>query len=150
MMINKKMAIIALVFFFSLLSSKSFAQFLDLKGVTVKAISTESIVDGENIPGTCDMIFNVSLADKILVHNVFEDGYISASQIYSLSDVEKYTEQENTVFKFTAISGVSGNSFYYKITINKEGKLSSLILTQMDKSTVSYFGSVSALRTLKQ
>ena len=149
-MINKKMAIIALVFFFSFLGSKSFAQFLNLKGVTVLATTTESIVDGEKISGTCDMSYNVSFADNILAHNVFEDGYVSASQIYSLSDIEKYTEQENTIFKFTATSGVSGNSFYYKIIIDKEGKLSSLILTQMDKSSVSYFGSVSELRTFKQ
>ncbi len=150
MHLKKIVSVVVVCFFLLAKAEVGFAQYLDLKGMTVLALSKVYTENGELQTEKCDQSYNISFTDKILVHNVYKDGYIDASQIYAITNLEKYTEDGNTIFKLTATSGVSGNEYYYKVSITKDGKLKSLVLTQMDKTSAMFTGDVSELRTYKQ
>jgi phage/plasmid primase-like uncharacterized protein len=61
-----------------------------------------------------------------------------------------FMDGDITIFKFDAISGVSGNRFKYEIKIDKDGKLISLKLTQPGGTIDIFKGGVSNLKTFKQ
>ena len=57
---------------------------------------------------------------------------------------------ENTIYKFEALSGLSGKRYTYEIEINKDGKLISLKLTQPDGAKETFKGGLSILKTFNQ
>ena len=57
---------------------------------------------------------------------------------------------ENTIFKMDALSGVSGSTYKYKISVDKDGKLISLLQTHTDDSKTTYTGGVTVLKTYVQ
>lgn len=94
-------------------------------------------------------IFNVSFYDKILTHTVFaeEEDEIQDSQIYQITNMEVITEN---IFAFTAKSGVSGNSYDYRINLtDKENPVFEQILRD-ESYKVRYKGTFSELKTFEQ
>ena len=139
---------LALVLFMA--SSAAYAQYTTLNGVTVHARSMLYVSNGEVKTETISQIYNCSFKDNILVHNIIEDGIVSNSQIYKLKNVKIYMDGENTIFKMDALSGVSGFTYKYKISVDKDGKLISLLLTNTDDSKTTYTGGITVLKTYEQ
>jgi hypothetical protein len=129
---------------------KSNAHFIDLKGITVQASTELYMQDGEIKSETVDQIYNVSFKDGILMHNIFKDGSISDSQVYQLKDVKATVDGDDTKFTFGAMSGVSGNVYKYTLTIDKDGRLISLVVAQPTGEKTTYNGGASTLKTFKQ
>jgi hypothetical protein len=126
------------------------AQFLNFKGLTVQATSNLYIERDEPKSETVDQLYIMSFSDKILTHIIFSEGSVSDSQIYQMEYDISFMDGENTIYKFDAVSGLSGNRFKYEIKIAKDGKLISLKLTQPSGSITIFKGGVSTLKTFKQ
>lgn len=127
------------------------AQYTSLKGVTIQASSVSYYDSGLLKNNTVNELYTFSFVDEILVHNVYNAGTISASQVYSLVSVEKYMDGLITTFKGISISGVSGKKYKYEIKISEEGKLIQMIRTQPDGISNEIFkGGIIELKTFKQ
>jgi hypothetical protein len=126
------------------------AQFLDLKGIVVNANSHMYISDNDIKTETTSQLYHFSFTDNILVHTILLDGAVDVSQIYKLTVDSKFMDGDITVFKCSALSGVSGNTFKYEIKIDKSGKLLAVVIIQpngIDKDT--YKGGIVELKTFK-
>jgi hypothetical protein len=134
----------------AILAISSNAQFLNLKGLTVQATSNLYIEKDEPKSATVDQLYVMSFSDKILTHIIYSKGSVSNSQIYQMENETNFMDGDITIFKFDAISGVSGNRFKYEIKIDKDGKLISLKLTQPGGTIDIFKGGVSNLKTFKQ
>lgn len=129
------------------------AQFLNLKGLkglTVQATSNLYIEKDEPKSVTVDQLYVMSFSDKFLTHVIYSEGSVSDSQIYQIENDTNFMDGENTIYKFDAISGLSGNRFKYEIKIAKDGKLISLKLTQPSGTSYIFKGKVFILNTFKQ
>ena len=94
-------------------------------------------------------IYNVSFKDKLLVHTVFDEkeDKISDSQVYQIENMDV---SGDNVFTFSAKSGLSGNSYIYRMNL---GDMSKSIFEQLykeDKYTVRFSGAYSSLKTFVQ
>ncbi len=128
-----------------------YAQYTDLKGVTIQASSVSYYDSGQLKNITTDELYTFSFNDGIMVHNVYSSGTISASQVYSLISIEKYMDGLITTFKGISVSGISGKKYMYEIKISEEGKLLQMIRTQPDGITKEFFkGGILELKTYKQ
>ena len=134
----------------AIIAISSNAQFLNLKGLTVQATSNLYIEKDEPKSATVDQLYVMSFSDKILTHIIYSKGSVSNSQIYQMENETNFMDGDITIFKFDAISGVSGNRFKYEIKIDKDGKLISLKLTQPGGTIDIFKGGVSNLKTFKQ
>ena len=126
------------------------AQYLNLKGITVQATTILYIENNEPQSVTVDQLYAISFTDKILTHVIYSKGSISDSQIYQIENDTNFINGENTIYKFEALSGISGNRFHYEIKIDKDGKLLSLKVIQPDGTSTIFNGSISKLKTYKQ
>ncbi len=131
-------------------SIKANAQYLDMKGVTIQVKSGAYIENGETISFAVHHIYNISFSDALLIHNIFDNEVIDKSQIYKLSNIDKYMDGSITIYKFDALSGVSGLTYKYEMKIDIDGKLKSLILTESGGEKTTYNGGISELRTYRQ
>ena len=125
------------------------AQFLDKKGFVVGAYSYDYIDAGETVTTKCDQAYSISLTDKMLCHTIYVDGYIDQSQLYQLSNIEKFMDGENTIIKITATSGMTGKTYDYKLSIGADGKLIALSLTDKD-GAINYHGDLLEMKTFVQ
>lgn len=133
---------------FTLLNAQ--AQYLDLKGIVVNATSHMYIQDNDIKTETTSQLYHFSFMDNILVHTILIDGALDVSQFYQLTVDSKFMDGDVTVFKCSALSGVSGNTFKYEIKIDKSGKLLAVVVIQpngIDKDT--YKGGIIELKTFK-
>ncbi len=127
------------------------AQFSNLKGITIQATSKLYVEDNEAKSENLDQLFNVSFKDLILVHNIFADDIISVSQVYQLNSVNNTVDRVGkTIYKFNALSGLSGNTFRYEVKVDKDGKLESLVLEEPGGTKTTYKGGITELKTFKQ
>ncbi|MDA3614052.1 hypothetical protein [Polluticaenibacter yanchengensis] len=113
---------IILTALFLVMSSGLFAQFTDLKGIAFYSNKYET---EEGKEGTCNEYYSFSFTDKVLSHLVLTDkSEYSDNQFYKITKFEsKYIkETEKTVFTIEALSGISGNTYTYVITIYNSGK----------------------------
>jgi hypothetical protein len=134
-----------------MLSIGANAQYLGFKGLTIQANTILFIEEGEPKSVNTDQIFAVSFSDKILVHLIYSDQVINESQVYNIENDTSFISEGNTIYKFDAVSGVSGKRYYYEIKIDNVGQLSSLKLTQPQKDDFTiYKGGISKLTTFKQ
>lgn len=94
-------------------------------------------------------IYNISLTDKVLVHNVFADegDEIEDSQVYQITDMEELSEG---VVVFTALSGVTGNSYEYRLKVVESGESTLTLVKKDDDYNIRYNGTVSTLKLFKQ
>ena len=99
---------------------------------------------------TWDQVYNISFADNIMAHVVFDSGYVYNSQIYQLLKIEKKMIGKVSNFTFTALSGISGSKYYYELNITEDGRLQSLKRTQESGEVSVFTGDISELRTFKQ
>lgn len=94
-------------------------------------------------------IYNISLKDRVLVHNVFEDGVegVSDSQVYQITEVKESGANE---IVFYAKSGVSGKLYEYRL-VDAEGAVPALWLKVADEDyDMRYNGMVSTMKTFQQ
>lgn len=94
-------------------------------------------------------VYNISIKDMLLVHNVFdqETNELSDSQIYQITEVKQEGEDKMIFF---AKSGVSGKTYQYRLFM-KEGEPASLFLVLADEEyDLRYNGVVTPLKTWKQ
>lgn len=127
------------------------AQFVDLKGITIQATSRMYIENNEAKSEKLDQLFNISFKDMIMVHTIFIGGIIDQSQVYQLNTVNKYVDSDGlTVFKFNAVSGLSGNTYRYDARVGKDGILESFLLQEPGGTKTTYKGGITALKTFIQ
>jgi hypothetical protein len=144
-----KRLIIALLFVIPGISLN--AQYLGYEGFTIQANKILFIEDEEPKIVDTDQVFVISFSDKVFVHLIFSDGSIDDSQIYKIESNTSFVDDEKTIYKFEALSGLSGNTFYYEIKINGDGTLESLKLTQPNQvDFIIYKGGISELKTFNQ
>jgi hypothetical protein len=146
---NTKNILIAVIFICFTQVAK--AQFAELKGITIQATSKLYVEDNEAKSENLDQLFNVSFKDMILVHNIHADGVISVSQVYQLNSVKNTVDRlGKTIYKFNALSGLSGNTFKYEAKVDKEGKLESMVIEEPGGTKTTYKGGITELKTFKQ
>jgi hypothetical protein len=89
---------------------------------------------------------NVSFPDSLLIHNIFdESGKIIDSQIYQITEANS----EGELIMFSALSGVSGNTYYYVLK-SEEDNYVLLQYFQDDNSFYLYDAETTDLKTFKQ
>ncbi len=135
---------------FLLITQISKAQYLDLKGLVANITLAEYVENKETKSYYVSQTYSISFTDEILSHIIIKDKTVDNAQMYKVGMVEKFLDGDNTIIKFDALSGISGNTFKYKISINKEGKLNSMIVTEKDDTVTTYYGGISNLKTFKQ
>lgn len=94
-------------------------------------------------------IYNISLKDRVLVHNVFEDGTdgVSDSQVYQITEIR---ESEGKEIVFFAKSGVTGKLYEYRL-VDAEGEVPALWLKVNNEDyDMRYNGMVSTMKTYQQ
>ncbi|SDS43354.1 hypothetical protein SAMN05216503_3050 [Polaribacter sp. KT25b] len=127
------------------------AQNSNLKGITVHANKILYIENDEPKSRDTDQVFAVSFSDKIFTHLIFSDGSINNSQVYQIENDKTLINDGNTIYKFEALSGISGNKYFYEIKIDSDGSLLALKITQPDNIDFSiYKGYSTDLKTFKQ
>ncbi|MBB2145380.1 hypothetical protein GM921_07790 [Pedobacter sp. LMG 31464] len=100
----------------------AFAQFANLKGIAFRGDRYET---EEGKEATCNEYYSFSFTDKMLSHLVLTDkSEYSDNQFYKIIkyDVKYIQESEKTVFTIDALSGLSGSTYNYIITIYNSGK----------------------------
>jgi hypothetical protein len=127
------------------------AQFVDLKGITIQATSKMFVENNEAKSEKLDQLFNVSFKDYILIHTIYTDGVVEQSQVYQLSAIDAFVDRDGvTIFKFNALSGLSGNTYKYLAKMGKDGILESFLLEDPTGYKTSYRGGITTLKTFKQ
>ena len=127
------------------------AQYLGLKGLTIEATTILYIESGEPKSVNTDQIFALSFPDKILMHLVCSDGSIKESQIYQIENDTSFMNEGTTIYKFEALSGISGKRYYYEFKIDNDGRLLSFKQTQPDGIDFTiYKGGITELKTYKK
>lgn len=127
------------------------AQYLGFKGVTIQATTSLYIVNDEPTSVNTEQVFAISFNDKVLTHLVYLDGSVNESQIYQIENERSFITEGNTIYKFDAISGISGNRYYYEFKIDNDGRLLSLKQTQPNRIDFTiYKGGITELKTYQQ
>ncbi len=145
---NKKTYFLTLLFCMATMILQ--AQYLTTGGITIQATSTLYVENNEAKSASCDQLYNISFKDQILVHNIYSSGVLNVSQVYQLSDIERFKENDETVIRFTALSGRSKLTYKYVVKINEADELISMVCTQEDGTKTTFKGNISELRTFKQ
>lgn len=139
-----------LVFLFMFLSSTAFyAQDLDSKGFTVQTYIGMYMQDGELMSYDVNEVYNVSLKDGYLIHNILKDNIVSDSQMYKITNIKKGKTDGETKFSFDATSGISGKKYFYEIFFDPEGTVT-LNLTQPDGSVTVFLATSAIFKTFNQ
>lgn len=140
------------LFFLASLVMLSFgakAQDASSKGFTVQVLVGSYLEGGETKTYDVNDIYNVSIKDQVLIHNVLDlEGLVTDSQVYKISDLKVETVEGITSFKFNATSGVSGKVYGYYFSF-----ISSMAMvdrTQPDGFVESFVGTSVVLKTFKQ
>lgn len=133
-----------------LLANEASAQDYYLKGLTVHATTELYIEANEPKSGNVDQVYTISFTDKLLTHIIYSSTTVTDSQIYRVENVTNTNDVGNTILKFDALSGVSGNKFKYELRIDKDGKLVSFKLTTPKGDITVYKGVITKLKTFVQ
>lgn len=132
--------ILTLITFFTL-SINVHAQFNNLKGVAFNAKESK---DDDGSRSEENTFYFFSFTDKMLLHQVLTSkNQFSDAQFYKLTNITKnyIKADEKSVYTFDAISGISGKTYNYILTIYDDGT------GNMTCNTYKYYGSFYELKT---
>ena len=90
-------------------------------------------------------VFNISFPDGILVHNIMDEYGVSESQFYKITEVEN----KDDLILFTALSGISGSSYYYVIQNHEDAHLLYLLYKE-ENSAIQFESTFVKLKTFSQ
>lgn len=134
---------------FTLVTISAQAQYSDLKGLTFQATTYYLTDEGSSKAKVCNEIFDISFSDGFMVHNILTaEGKIDQAQFYKISDLRRSSEDGISMFKFNAISGITGNSYKYWVKINSDG-IATISLISSD-ADITYKGGTYNLKTYDQ
>lgn len=146
----RNLKFILAVFILLFAASFSFTQEnLESKGFTIQSYLGMYMENGEVMSYDANEVYNISLSDGYLIHNIFKDNVISDSQLYKISNIKRTTEKEENKFAFDATSGLSGNVYHYEVYFGKEGSVT-LNLTQPNGDATVFLATSAILKTFKQ
>ena len=132
-----------------LTSFASNAQSLNSKAFTVQTYLGMYMEGDELMSYDVNEIYNVSLADGYLTHNILTDGLVTDSQIYKISNVKNTDADGETTYTFNATSGISGKIYQYEVSTDAEGA-TTLTLTQPEGDKTIYMATLVLLKSYKQ
>lgn len=132
-----------------LTSFASNAQSLNSKAFTVQTYLGMYMEGDELMSYDVNEIYNVSLADGYLMHNILTDGLVTDSQTYKITNVKNTDSDSETTYTFNATSGVSGKIYQYEVSTDAEGA-TTLTLTQPEGDKTIYMATVVLLKAYKQ
>lgn len=138
-----------LVAFLLVCTASANAQSLDSKGFTVQSYLGMYMEGEELMSYDCNEVYNVSIKDGFLVHNILTDGIVTDSQMYKISNLKSSEKDGETTFAFDATSGISGKIYKYSISFGGEGSVT-LTLTQADGSATIFMATSAIFKTFKQ
>ena len=125
------------------------AQSLDSKGFTIQSY-LGMYMDGEELMSyDANEIYNVSLQDGYMVHNILSDNVVTDSQMYKISNLVKSEKEGETTFAFDATSGISGKVYSYSISFGKDASVT-LTLIQPDGGVTVFMATSAIFKTFKQ
>jgi hypothetical protein len=132
-----------------LTSFASNAQSLNSKAFTVQTYLGMYMEGDELMSYDVNEVYNVSLADGYLIHNILTDGLVSDSQVYKITNMKNTESDGEVTYSFSATSGVSGNIFKYEVSTDVEGA-TTLTLTQPEGDKTIYMATLVILKSFKQ
>lgn len=143
---NLKFLLVAFMVSFTIAAK---AQDVNSKGFTTQVYVGSYKENGETKTFDVNDVYNVSLTDKFLIHNVMDgDGIVTDSQFYKVSNLKVESVSDMPTFTFDATSGISGNT--YKYTFTFIGTVASVDRTQPDGSVDTFIGISVILKTYQQ
>ncbi len=138
--------VITLVILTSLASN---AQSLNPKAFTIQTYLGMYMEGDELMSYDVNEVYNISLADGYLIHNIFTDGLVTDSQVYKLSNIKNKNTEGEVTYTFNATSGVSGKLYQYEVSTDAEDA-TTLTLTQPEGDKTIYMATVVLLKAYKQ
>lgn len=130
-------------------SFASNAQSLNAKAFTVQTYLAMYMEGDELMSYDVNEVYNVSLADGYLIHNIFTDGLVTDSQVYKISNVKNTNAEGEVTYTFNATSGVSGKIYQYEVSTDAEDA-TTLTLTQPEGDKTIYMATLVLLKSYKQ
>ncbi len=130
-------------------SASANAQSSDSKGFTVQSYLGMYMEGEELMSYDCNEIYNVSVKDGYLVHNIITDNVVTDSQMYKISNVKTSEKDGETTFNFDATSGISGKVYNYSISFGGEGSVT-ITLVQPDGGATIFMATSAIFKTYKQ
>ncbi len=145
----KKTNAILVILMVVLTSFASNAQSLNAKAFTVQTYLGMYMEGDELMSYDVNEVYNVSLADGYLIHNILTDGLVSDSQVYKITNIKNTDSDGEVTYSFNATSGISGNIFKYEVSTDAEGS-TTLTLTQPEGDKTIYMATLVILKSFKQ
>lgn len=124
-------------------------QSLNSKAFTIQTYLGMYMEGDELMSYDVNEVYNISLADGYLIHNIFTDGLVTDSQVYKLSNIKNTNADAEVTYTFNATSGVSGKIYQYEISTDAEDS-TTLTLTQPEGDKTIYMATVVLLKAYKQ
>ena len=125
------------------------AQSLNEKGFTVQIYMGMYQEDGEIKTYDAYDLYNITLTDGFLVHNILTECVITDSQIYKISGLKRETIENEPTYIFNATSGISGNVYKYEISLGADNGIT-LLRYQPDGSSEVFLGTYVMFKTYQQ
>jgi len=145
----KKASAFLIILIVLLTSFASKAQSLNSKAFTLQT-SLGMYMEGDELMSyDVNEVYNISLADGYLIHNIFTDGIVTDSQVYKISNVKSTNSDSELTYTFNATSGVSGKIYQYEISTDAEDA-TTLTLTQPEGDKTIYMATIVILKAYKQ
>ena len=145
----KKTSVFLVLVMVVLTSFAASGQSLNSKAFTIQTYLGMYMEGDELMSYDVNEIYNVSLADGYLMHNILTDGLVTDSQTYKITNVKNTDSDSETTYTFNATSGVSGKIYQYEVSTDAEGA-TTLTLTQPEGDKTIYMATVVLLKAYKQ
>jgi hypothetical protein len=145
----KKTKALLVILLVVLTSFASNAQSLNSKSFTVQSYLGMYMEGDELMSYDVNEIYNVSLADGYLIHNIVTDGLVTDSQVYKITNVKNSEANGETTYSFNATSGISGKIYKYDVSTDAEGA-TTLTLTQPEGDKTIFMANLIILKSFKQ
>ena len=145
----KKTSVFLVLVMVVLTSFAASGQILNSKAFTIQT-SLGMYMEGDELMSyDVNEVYNVSLADGYLIHNIFTDGLVTDSQVYKLSNIKNTSTDAEVTYTFNATSGVSGKIYQYEVSTDAEDA-TTMTLTQPEGDKTIYMATVVLLKAYKQ
>jgi hypothetical protein len=145
----KKTSVFLVLVMVVLTSFAASGQSLNSKAFTIQTYLGMYMEGDELMSYDVNEVYNVSLADGYLIHNIFTDGLVTDSQVYKLSNIKNTSTDAEVSYTFNATSGVSGKIYQYEVSTDAENA-TTLTLTQPEGDKTIYMATVVLLKAYKK